>query len=305
MNKSKKPTPPEQIQPKQLAIDFENYFCGKVCAIRDGMSCDFEVQRDDLNGILFDKFKVVSDDDLMNVLKSVKMKYSAVDEIPQKAIQPVINAAFKTILEIINDSLQSGIFPESLKKSFVTPIPKSVKVDFNNLSTFRPIFSIPIMSKIIEKCVHSQINEHLINNKLLISNQSAYRSNHGCETALLKVVNDAYMLLDSSTSVMVSFLDFSAAFDTINHELLLQKLEFKYGIKGTALMWFESFLKSRMFQVKIKDSVSNRKYLNFGVPQGSVLGPILFCLYVQEIGDIISRHSLRFYIFADNVQIYL
>ena len=228
MNKSKKQILPEHIEPKQLAIDFEKYFCGKVGALRDGMSCVTKVHSSDLNGISFPTFKVVSDDDLINVIKSVKMKYSAVDEISQKAIAPVIKATFKTILDIINDSLQSGIFPEPLKKSFVTPIPKSVKLDFNNLSTLRPIFSISILSKIIEKCVLSQINDYFKDNKLLISNQSAYRRNHGCETALLRVVNDAYTLLDPSTCVIVAFLDFSAAFDTINHKLLLQKLKLKY-----------------------------------------------------------------------------
>ena len=304
MNKTTRKTLPEHTDSQQLANDFETFFCEKVINLRASLQYASETRKYDSVSTSFDKFRLISEEDLNNVLKSVKIKYSIVDDVPTEAIVPVLNSTFGIILDITNDSLQSGIFPDFLKRSFVTPIPKSLKPNLNTLAEFRPISSIPLLSKIIEMCVHAQLNEHLCVNKLLINNQSAYRKNHGCETALLRVVNDAFTSLNSSTNVVVAFLDFSAAFDTICHKVLLEKLEFQYGIKGTVLNWFKSYLSDRMLRVKIKESVSKGKYLNCGVPQGSVLGPILFCLYIQEISAIINKYNLKFHIFADDVQIY-
>ena len=308
MNKTKKKILPDFNNSSELAYKFQNFFCDKIKNIRNTMNisntCSDLINLNSVNINKFYNFRLVSAEELENVLLGVKSKFSTIDNIPSKIIKPFLKSSFNEILEIINSSLQSGIFPDQLKRSNVTPIPKSTHLDHNLLSTFRPIFDISILSKILEKCGYFQILEHLELNNLMIINQSAYRKGHSCETAMLRIYNDCLSILDSTTNVVVALLDFSAAYDTISHELLLQKLENLYGISGAVLNWLTTYLNARKLQVKIGDFVSEGESVDYGVPQGSVLGPLLFCLYVQDITKIIEKYGLKFHIYADDIQIY-
>ena len=172
------------------------------------------------------------------------------------------------------------------------------------LSKYRPICYVPIISQITEKCALVQIDEHLEQNNLLIKHQSAYKKYHSCETALLKVQNDLASTIDCNTNALLVLLDFSAAFDTIHHEKLFEKLRFHYRIDGTALKWFKSYAPNRKFRVKINQHLSNGTFMNCGVQQGSVMGPKVFSLYTQEIESIVTRHYLQYHIFADDIIIY-
>ena len=304
LNKGKKRVLPDYSEPVTLANKFETFFLDRIQNICSSMNYSLGEPQVNTTTALFTEFALISSSDLDEMLKSVKIKYSLVDEIPTKLINPIIKSSFPTILKIVNDSLQGGNFPDHWKKAFVTPVLKSKKQDVNDVSNYRPLSDISIFSKVLEKCAYVQLYDHLEENNLLIVNQSAYKKHHSCETALLKICNDVLKTLDSSTNVIVVLLDFSAAFDTINHELLLKKLHNQYGIRGTALRWFKSYLDGRLLKVKIQHCVSKGRSLNYGVPQGSVLGPLLFSLYAQEIHQIISRYGLRYHIFADDIQIY-
>ena len=304
LNKDKKILLPEHSDPKALANNFETFFANRVENICLEMNCSLDEPQTHRNLELLENFDLVTERDLEQIIKSIKIKYSTVDEIPEKLINPVIKSTSTNILKIVNDSLQNGVFPTYLKKSHIIPVPKSSKQNVNELSDFRPIINISIISKIMEKCVFSQIFNHLENHNLLIPNQSAYRKNHSCETALIKIYNDVLSTLDSSTNVVVALLDFSAAFDTINHEILYKKLNNHFGIRGTALKWIKSFLSERLVKVKINQSFSSGRLWKHGVPQGSVLGPLLFCLYIQEIEEIINKYGLQFHIYADDIQIF-
>ena len=304
LNKGKKNVLPDHTSPQALANQFETFFTNKIENICLSMNCSLEESQINTNTDILENFNFVTYDELEEIIKSVKVKFSSVDEMPTQLIDPIIRSSLENILKIVNESLQSGIFPDYLKNAHVTPVPKSNKQDLNELSKWRPIVSISIISKIIEKCVFAQLNNHLQAHNLLIVNQSAYKKNHSCETAWLKIYNDVLSLLDSSTNVVVALLDFSAAFDTINHDLLVQKLHDQYGIRGTALNWFRSYLSDRWLRVKVQQCISNGRLSNFGVPQGSILGPLLFCLYTQEIHQIISKYGLQYHIFADDIQIY-
>ena len=153
--------------------------------------------------------------------------------------------------------------------------------------------------------ITGRLNEHLINNSLVDPLQSAYRDKHYTETALIKVPNDILSALDAGSSANLLMLDLSAAFDTIDHDILLSRLCNVCGITGNALDWFRSYLTGRIQCVVIEDSVSVDQELDFGVPQGSVLGPRIYCMYTKPVSGIIQRHGLSHHSYADDTQLYM
>ena len=149
---------------------------------------------------------------------------------------------------------------------------------------------MPFLSKITENIVLLQLSQHLESNSLLYPFQSAYRLGHSTETALLKIVNDLLAALDVNHISLLSLLDLSAAFDTIDHSI--STLHHTFGISGTAMSWFQSYLSDQIQVVSDNGAFTAPAALNFGVPQGSVLGPILFVFYAHPISEIVSYHSL-------------
>ena len=141
-------------------------------------------------------------------------------------------------------------------------------------------------------------------NNLLYLLQSAYPLGHSTETALLQIVNDLLAALDANHISLLSLLDLSAAFDTIDHSVLLSRFHHTFGISGTALSWFQSYLSDRTHVVSVNGASSAHAALNFGFPQGTVLGPILFVLYTHPISEIVSYHSLSHHSFSDENQLY-
>ena len=211
-----------------------------------------------------------------------------------------------TILyEIGNDSLSSGHVPEEFKVAHVTPLLKNTSLDKNVLKNHRPVSNLPFVTKVLERAVAKQLQNYLTVNNLHEPQQSAYRKHRSTETALLCVQNDIVQAIDGKKSVILVLLDLSAAFDTIDHTVLLHRLKHDFGITGTALKWLDSYLSHRTQTVKIGDSFSTKHKLLFGVPQGSVLGPVLFSLYSSPVAKIARKYGLCVQLYADDTQLYL
>jgi hypothetical protein len=169
---------------------------------------------------------------------------------------------------------------------------------------YRPVSNLSFISKVLEKVVDKQLKEYLFENNLSEPLQSAYRKYHSTETALVRVQNDIICAVGEQRVILLVLLDLSAAFDTVDHHLLLAILE-QLGIQATALQWFSSYLENRHQSVYIKGQKSDTKLLNSGVPQGSVLGPTLFTLYTASLGQLLRKYNMNYHLYADDTQVYI
>ena len=185
------------------------------------------------------------------------------------------------------------------------PLLKKPGLDSSDLKNYRPVSNLPLLSKVLERLVLKQLLSHLAQNDLNEMFQSAYRKHHSTETAILRVCNDFLKEADDRKVNLLVLLDLSAAFDRIDHNILIKRLECSFGVKGTALKWFASYLKNRTQSVKVSGFQSEKGFLQFGVPQGSVLGPVLFTMYTQPLVHIMRKFNILYHLYADDTQLYV
>ena len=178
------------------------------------------------------------------------------------------------LLNIVNASLVCGHIPQTLKRAVIKPLIKKPILDVNVLSNYRPISNLPFLSKVLEKAISKQLCSFLHPNHILEVFQSGFRPFHGTETALVKVLNAS----DSGYISVLMLLDLSAAFETVDHVILLDRLENLVGIRGQALFWFRSYLSDQYQFLNFNYFNSHQSRVRYGVPQGSVLGPLLFSI---------------------------
>ena len=253
----------------------------------------------------WDNFKPLTESDIDEIIGELNKKECEDDPIPVKLLMQCLNEVKPIILFIVNDSLKTGMFPEILKSALVRPVIKDESGDTECYKNYRPISNLTFLSKVIEKSVHKQLEDYLKKHNLHAELQSGYKSHHSCETTTLAIYNDLLCITDSKSKIILLLLDLSAAFDTVNHSLLLQKLKNFYGLSGNVLSWFKSYLSGRSFSVSIGKHRSNKCFLRIGVPQGSILGPILFILYTKELISIAKKHGFYIHLYADDTQLYI
>ncbi len=224
--------------------------------------------------------------------------------MPTQLVKTCLHELAPIITEIVNTSLQTGTFPSVYKNALVIPILKKSSLDSETLNNYRPVSNLAFVSKLIEKVVSKQLHSYLSSRDLHEINQSAYRQFHSTETALLKIKDDITIAIGNRKAVLLVLLDLSAAFDTINHAYLLQVLQ-SMGVAGTVLKWFSSYLRFRKQSIVCNGKSSATFDLDCGVPQGSVLGPILFTIYTSSLGKLLSNFGMSYHFYADDTQLYV
>ena len=222
------------------------------------------------------KFDEVSPDDVAKVIKNSPTKSCLLDPWPTFLVKDCLDILLPSITKLVNCSLSEGAVPDGFKSAVVSPLIKKSSLSKDDLKNYHPVSGLSFISKLLKCVVASQLSRHVSLHGLENENQSAYRCGHSTETALLSVKNQIHLSLARGEATAVVLLDQSAAFDTIDHDKLLDCLRKWFGVGGRCLDWFKSYLSDRTQCIKIGSVLSETSKLKFGVPQGSVLGPFLF-----------------------------
>lgn len=289
------------------AEDFVAHFSNKLALIRDQTNTtdstapEFSTTPGDCS---FSTLPLISPKEIMSIILSLPNKQSCRDVIPTVILKDCVDLLAPFLAFLVNQCFKLGYFPTPLKLISVTPVLKKGCTDADNLSSYRPICNLSVLSKIMERIVVKHFVSYLNSNYLINVHQSAYRVYHSTETALLHLTSEVLTAMDDGKIALLASLDLSSAFDTVNHRVMLRRLSSSFGVSGLALQWFESFLCNRSMFYKFNGSSSGVVPVITGIPQGSVLGPTLFMLYIMDIIPLVQSHGLRIHVFADDIQVY-
>ena len=287
-----------------LANNFNNFFVTKVQNIQESfLTIEPQVCFGDVpfssssSGLA--TFEPCTDDELRNIIKSSGIKVSPADILPESVTCESIDVLIPYLTKLVNVSLTTGSF-DGLKDAIVRPLFKHDSTDPNDFCSYRPVSNLTFLSKLVERVVLVRLQQHMDAINYKNSTQFGYKKFHGTETLLVKLINDILVGIDSRSGVILVLLDLSSAFDTVNHNKLINILYSELNISGVALKWFKSYLKSRTQKVLIGDCLSDPVELSFGVPQGSVLGPILFNIYISSISTVFTTAGFNTLSYADD-----
>ena len=243
----------------------------------------------------------VTESEVLKILNKLDInKSSGLDKVPAKLLKMCAIIIASPLSKLFNKSLQLGKFPSPWKKACVTPIFKK-KGSNSDPTNYRPISLLPILSKILEKLVFNKMYEHISNNFLLTEKQSGYRPGHSTQIQLLYLTHHLYSTLDNNQNFTAIFLDISKYFDKIWHKGLLEKCKIQYNISGSLLEWLTSYLEDRSQIVKVGNSLSPPELIHSGCPQGSVLGPLLAIMYLNDLSSKTQNDAL---FYADDTSLY-
>ncbi len=299
--------PPPPPTTSITADDFATFFTDKTRTIGNQFSPphtqDLQPTTSTAQTPIF-SFCPLTEAEVSKLLLSSHPTTCPLDPIPSHLLQAISPTLLPALTHIINTSLRTGIFPTAFKQARVTQLLKKPTLNTSLLENYRPVSLLPFVAKTLERVVFNQLSLFLSQYNKLDAKQSGFRSGHSTETALLSVTEALRVAKADSKSSVLILLDLSAAFDTVNHQILLSTLS-SLGITGILLRWFESYLTGRSFRVAWGGEVSKAHQLVTGVPQGSVLGPLLFSTYTTSLGPIIQAHGFSYHCYADDTQLYL
>ena len=290
-----------------MADQFAAFFTNKIAKIRESFSSSSSFSLPSpVNPPGLVKFDIASPDDIAKVIKNSPTKSCLLDPWPTFLVKDCLDILFPSITKLVNCSLSEGAVPDGFKSAVVTPLIKKSSLSKNDLKNYRPVSGLSFISKLAERVVASQLSRHVSLHGLENENQSAYRRGHSTETALLSIKNQIHLSLARGEATAVVLLDQSAAFDTIDHDKLLDCLRKWFGVGGRCLDWFKSYLSDCTQCIKIGSVFSEARKIKFGVPQDSVLGPITFLLYTTPLSKVISKHpDVKFHLYADDTQLFI
>ena len=288
--------------------DFSNYFTSKIIDIRSKVEINM-TKLSNNNPYTYDqpltdctqlsKFKYPNDDDISTLIKQTNSS-SILDPVPTTVLKTINHFITPIIRQLLTDCIKTNTIPPYFKQASITPRIKKSNMDINVLSNYRPISQLPTLAKIFERIISKQLINHLNSNSLFDKYQSGYRKFYSTETALLYVTDNLLHNIDNNTPTQVILLDLSSAFDTIDHNILLNRLKL-LNINNDALNLLKDYITNRTYNIKLK-SISPNKPLLFGVPQGTVLGPLLYSLYITPISRIFLNYpEIIYHLYADDI----
>lgn len=287
-----------EISDKQAISDVFNTFFSEIGANLASKIPSPEAEIDFMD-FLIDKsdttftFNPVDRDSILKAIDSIPSKFSCgYDQISSDFLKQIKFEIVDIVTLIVNQSLRSGIFPDKLKIAKVIPVYK--KGDNHLIDNYRPISLLPAISKIFERIMHDQLFDYFTRNNLFFPSQYGFRKSHSTELASVELIDRVLEVMNQNGIPICIFMDLSKAFDTLNHCILLEKLKF-YGLDETSRKLFSSYLSGRLQFVSIDGALSSFKPLSTGVPQGSILGPLLFLVYINDIFRATTKFKVTCY----------
>ena len=288
--------------PNEIANAFNEFFVNIASKIKEPVE---NTSHEKLREFCRQKLPADTKFEISNIEKEKVLKYlsnidiskaTGTDGIGPRLLKLAAPHIAEHVTFICNHSINNSVFPNKWKEAKVTPLHKGGPSE--EVNNYRPISILPVLSKVLEKHVHDCLSDFLHNFKLLHKTQSGFRAGHSCETALIHMIDSWLHAIDNGQMIGVVLVDFKKAFDLVDHQILLSKLEI-YGIKDEALQWFKT---QRRQQVYVNKSKSDSGQVSYGVPQGSILGPLLFLLFINDLPLYV--HNVNTDLYADDTTLY-